>query len=203
MSLGNRIRTTRTQKGITLQELSERSGLSKGFICQLENDKASPSLQALERLSTGLGIPIAFLFLSDEEKVHVVRENERQGYSVNGDGVNVQFLSARGRSLKMVMIELAPGASTGGENHAHEGEECHLVMEGTVRYAQGSESVVLKAGDSLHWNGYIPHRVENCGATIARVLCVTSGSMEHMLECPECDDDDQAVESEAVLEKAP
>lgn len=199
MSLGNRIRTTRTQKGITLQELSERSGLSKGFICQLENDKASPSLQALERLSTGLGVPIAFLFLSDEEKIHVVRSHERQGYSVNGDGLSVQFLSARGRNLKMVMIELAPGASTGGENHAHEGEECHLVVEGSIRYIQGSESVVLNAGDSLHWNGYIPHRVENCGTVAARILCVTSGSMEHMLECNECEEQAQ----ETVLEKAP
>lgn len=184
-----------------MQELSERSGLSKGFICQLENDKASPSLQALERLSTGLGIPIAFLFLSDEEKIHVVRASERQGYSVGGEGLNVQFLSARGRNLKMMMIDLAPGASTGGDNHSHEGEECHLVVEGTVRYTQGTESVILKAGDSLHWNGYIPHRLENCGPTVSRLLCVTSGSMEHMLECSECDEQETA--RQRVLEETP
>jgi len=201
MALGNRIRQTRTQKGITLQELSDRSGLSKGFICQLENDKASPSLQALERLSTGLGVPIAFLFLSDEEKIHVVRAQERQGYAIGHDGLNVQFLSARGRNLKMVMLELAPGASTGGESHAHEGEECHLVIEGSVRYVQASESVDLKAGDSLHWNGYIPHRVENCGTTVARVLCVTSGAMEHMLECTECEEP-QPTDPSYLVEKA-
>jgi transcriptional regulator with XRE-family HTH domain len=202
MSLGNRIRQTRTQKGITLQELSERSGLSKGFICQLENDKASPSLQALERLSTGLGVPIAFLFLSAEEKIHVVRADERPGCSVGSDGLTVQFLSARGRNLKMVMFELAPGSSTGGEHHAHEGEECHLVMEGTVRYVQADESVILHAGDSLHWNGYIPHRVENCGTTVARILCVASGSMDHMLECNECDEQEEPNQA-SMLEKAP
>lgn len=194
MSLGNRIRQTRTQKGITLQELAERSGLSKGFICQLENDKASPSLQALEKLSTGLSVPIAYLFLSEEEKIHVVRANERQGYSLSHDGLTAQFLSARGRGLKMVMFELAPGNSTGGENHAHEGEECHYVIEGTVRYTQAHETVVLHAGDALHWNGYIPHRVENIGTTAARILCVASGSMEHMLECNECDDQETALE---------
>lgn len=190
MSLGNRIRQTRTQKGITLQELAERSGLSKGFICQLENDKASPSLQALDKLSAGLGVPIAFLFISQEERAHVVRANERQGYSVGSEGLSVQFLSARGRGLKMMMMELAPGAATGGENHAHEGEECHLVLQGTVRYLQGNEEVVLSEGDSLHWIGYIPHRVENCGSVPARVLCVTTGAMEHMLdaECDECED---------------
>lgn len=200
MSLGNRIRQTRGQRGITLQELSDRSGLSKGFLCQLENDKASPSLQALERLSTGLGVPIAFLFLSEEEKIHVVRASERQGYSVSG-GLNMQFLSARGRSLKMCIIEIAPGASAGSDGHAHEGEECHLVLEGSVRYLQADEAVVLKPGDALHWNGYIPHRLENCGSTGAKVLYVTSGSMEHMLDCPECEE--QESQSQVVLEEAP
>lgn len=188
MSLGHRIRQTRTQKGITLQELSERSGLSKGFICQLENDKASPSLQALDRLSAGLGVPVALLLISQEERVHVVRANARQGYSMNGDGLSVQLLSAPGRNLKMMLLELAPGAATGGDNHVHEGEECHLVLEGTVRYRQGDEELTLNEGDSLHWHGYIPHRVENCSDRPARILCVTTGAMEHMLES-ECEDE--------------
>ncbi len=187
MSLGARIRQTRTQKGITLQELSDRSGLSKGFICQLENDKASPSLQALEKLAGGLGVSIAYLFLTPEEKFHVIRGHERPEYRV-GEGLQVQILSANRRTLKMMLIQLPPGTGTGGENHTHEGEECHLVLEGTVRYIQGDESVVLKAGDSLHWNGFVPHRVENCGTEAARILCVTSGVVEDMLECSECDE---------------
>ncbi|HYF93520.1 MAG TPA: XRE family transcriptional regulator [Symbiobacteriaceae bacterium] len=200
MSLGARIRLTRTQKGITLQELSDRSGLSKGFICQLENDKASPSLQALEKLAGGLSVPIAYLFLTATDKIHVVREQERPEYQVP-EGMKVQMLSARGRALKMMMILVPPGMGAGGENHTHEGEECHLVLEGTVRYTQGDESVVLKAGDSLHWNGFVPHRVENCGAGVARILCVTSGSMEEMLECRECEDEAQEPNGVFVEER--
>ncbi len=196
MSLGTRIRQTRNQKAITLQELSDRSGLSKGFICQLENDKASPSLQALEKLAGSLGVPIAYLFLTPEEKIHVVRESERQEYRVGPEGLSGHLLSANRRSLKMMILELPPGASTGGESHVHEGEECHLVIAGTVKYTQGSESVVLKAGDSLHWNGWVPHRVENCGDTVAKVLCATSGTMEDMLECNECD---EALQAEGLL----
>lgn len=188
MSLGARIRQTRTLKGITLQELSDRSGLSKGFICQLENDKATPSLQALEKLSAGLTVPIAFLFLTPEEKIHVVRAPERPEYRVGAEGMVVQMLSANRRNLKMMVIELPPGTGMGGENHVHEGEECHLVLEGTVRYSQGDQTVTLKAGDSLHWNGFVPHRVENNGQAPAKVLCVTSGAMEDMLECNECEE---------------
>lgn len=200
MSLGARIRLTRTQKGITLQELSDRSGLSKGFICQLENDKASPSLQALEKLASGLAVPIAYLFLTSTDKVHVVRESDRQEYRVGPEGLLVQLLSASRRNLKMMLINLPPGMGTGGENHAHEGEECHLVLEGTVRYTQGDETVVLKAGDSLHWNGYVPHRMENSGTGIAKVLCVTSGAMEEMLECTECEDELSAAAEAALVE---
>lgn len=189
MSLGARIRLTRTQKGITLQELSDRSGLSKGFICQLENDKASPSLQALEKLAGGLTVPIAYLFLTATDKISVVRENERPEYQVR-EGLKVQMLSARGRGLKMMLFQLPPGVGVGGENHAHEGEECHLVLEGAVRYTQGDESVIIKSGDSVHWNGFVPHRVENCGSGPARILVVTSSGMEEMLECRECDDEE-------------
>jgi transcriptional regulator with XRE-family HTH domain len=200
MSLGARIRLTRTQKSITLQELSDRSGLSKGFICQLENDKASPSLQALEKLSSGLGVPIAYLFLSTSDKVHVVRENERQEYRVGGpEGPLVQLLSGSRRNLKMMLMTIPPGMGTGGENHAHEGEECHWVLEGTVRYTQGGESVVLYPGDSLHWNGFVPHMLENVGPGAARVLCVTSGTMEEMLECRECEE--ELAPSEALAEE--
>lgn len=189
MSLGARIRLTRTQKGITLQELSDRSSLSKGFICQLENDKASPSLQALEKLAGGLGVPIAYLFLTATDKVHVVREHERQEFRLGPEGHLVQMLSAKGRALKMMLINLPPGVGAGGDHHAHEGEECHLVLEGNVRYTQSDESVVLKAGDSLHWNGFVPHRVENSGTGMARILCVTSGTMEEMLDCRECEEE--------------
>ncbi|HYG59047.1 MAG TPA: XRE family transcriptional regulator [Symbiobacteriaceae bacterium] len=199
MSLGARIRLTRTQKGITLQELSDRSGLSKGFICQLENDKASPSLQALEKLSVGLSVPIAYLFLTATDKVHVVRDSERQEYRVGPEGLLVQLLSASRRNLKMMMIHIPPGMGTGGDNHVHEGEECHLVLQGTVRYTQGDESVILKAGDSLHWNGFVPHRVENLGPGEARVLCVTSGAMEQMLECSECGDAEEDLEASGLL----
>lgn len=188
MSLGARIRLTRTQKGITLQELSDRSGLSKGFICQLENDKSSPSLQALEKIAGALAVPMAYLFLTSEERIHVVREAERPEYRTGPEGLQVQLLSANRRNLKMMLVELPPGATLGGENHAHEGEECHLIVEGSIRATQGNESVLLKAGDSLHWNGFIPHRMENAGTTVAKVLCVTSGHMDDICECNECDE---------------
>lgn len=193
MSLGGRIRQTRNHKAITLQELSDRSGLSKGFICQLENDKATPSLQALEKLSTGLGIPVAYLFLKPEEKLYVVRESEQSANSFLSEGVQMQLLSAKGRQLRMMVMELPPGAVLHGtEGHAHEGEECHMILQGTVKYHQGEQTAVLRQGDSVHFNGYIHHRVENFGHSLARILCVTNSSMEHMFEEPEnCDCDDE------------
>lgn len=188
MSLGSRIRSTRNQKNITLQEIADRTGLSKGFICQLENDKSSPSLQALEKIAAALGIPMAFLFLTEEHQIHVVRAAERQECHYGPDNLRIQMLSANRRALKMVLVEFPPGGTTGGDSHVHDGEECHYVLEGTIRATQGEQQVVLTAGDSLHWNGFIPHRLENVGETAARVLCVTQAAMEDVLETTECED---------------
>jgi transcriptional regulator with XRE-family HTH domain len=187
MSLGARIRHTRTHYGITLQELSDKSGLSKGFICQLENDKSSPSLQALEKIAGALTVPMAYLFLTSEERIVVIRNNERPEYHLGQDGTTVQVLSANRRHVKMVMVDLPPGASVGGDSHAHDSDECHLIIEGTARFVQGNESVVLTVGDSLHWNGFVAHRIENCGLTAARVLSVTTGHVEDIMECDECE----------------
>jgi transcriptional regulator with XRE-family HTH domain len=189
MTLGARIRTTRTQKGITLQEIADRTGLSKGFLCQLENDKSSPSIQALEKIASALGVPMAFLFLTQEQQIHVVRAGERQ-YHYGPDNLRVQLLSGNRRALTMMLIEFPPGTATGGEGHAHDGEECHFVLEGAVRATQGDQQVILQAGDSFHWNGFVPHRVENVGQTVARVLCVTQAGVEDVLEPCECEENE-------------
>lgn len=188
MSLGTRIRVTRNQKGITLQEIADRTGLSKGFICQLENDKSSPSLHALEKIAGALNVPMAYLFLTPEEQIHVVRAGERQECQYGPDHLRVQLLSANRRVLKMIVVEFPPNTATGGDSHAHDGEECHYVLEGTIRASQGDQQVVLTVGDSFHWNGFLPHRIENLGTSLARVLCVTQAAMEDVLEATECEE---------------
>lgn len=178
MLIGERIKSLRTGRGMTVAALAEQSGLSKGLVSQLENDKTSPSLATLERLAEGLGVPVAYLVLRPEEGINVVRAAERRAYQFGPDAIKVEVLaSCAARSLKAVLVEFPPGSSTGSEAHAHGGEEFHLVLEGRIQAIQGEQSVVLEPGDTFHWKGCLPHRVVNVGECKAVVLAVTSTSV--------------------------
>jgi len=167
---------------MTVAQLAERTGLSKGLISQVENEKASPSLATLERLAAGLGVPAAYLLLKVEEGLQVVRAGDRPLYHFGDDQIRVEVLSGRsGRSLKAVLVQMPPGTSTGHAAHAHGGEEWHMVLEGRIQAIQGDQQAVLEAGDSFHWTGCVPHRVVNIGSGTARILAVTSATMLEML----------------------
>lgn len=182
MQVGERIRATRLGLGLSVGALAERTGLSKGVISQIENEKTSPSLATLEKLAEGLEVPVAYLVLKQEERIQVVRRAERSLYQFGPNKIRVEMLTGPGqRVLKAVLVELPPGASTGDEAHAHAGEEFHLVLEGRVEAQQAGESVVLEAGDTFHWKGCTPHRVINVGEGTAKVLAVSTTTMMQMI----------------------
>ena len=182
MEVGGRIKAIRTSRGLTVAALADKTGLSKGLISQIENDKASPSLATLERLAEGLGVPAAYLLLKTAEGLQVVRAGDRPLYHFGLDRLRVEALSVgSGRSLNDVLVEMPPATATGSEAHAHGGEEFHLVLEGRVQAVQGDQQVVLEAGDAFHWTGCVPHRVINVGTGTARILAVTSASLLDVL----------------------
>ena len=171
MQLGKRIRGLRFRRGLTVQQLAEASGLSKGFISQVENDRTSPSLATLRDLARALETSIAFLVVEDDQKPHVVRERERPRFHFGAGGSSVEILSAQPkRNIELLMADLPPGASTGGDRPYEQGEVCVMCVTGQIRFVTGDHAVTLEVGDSCHYDGRAPHTLENCGPTAARVL---------------------------------
>ena len=157
MQLGKRIRDLRFRRGLTVQQLAEASGLSKGFISQVENNRTSPSLATLRDLAKALETSIAFLVVEDDRAPHVVREGERPRFLFNGNGASVEILSAQPkRSLEVLMADLPPGSSTGGERPYQQGEVCVMCMTGQVQFSTGGHTVMLLPGDSCHYDGRAP-----------------------------------------------
>src|ERR1044071_7467626 len=112
MQLGKKIRDLRFRRGLTVQQLAEASGLSKGFISQVENDRTSPSLATLRDLARALDTSVAYLVVEDDQVPHVVRAAERPRLQ-NGNGpARVEVLSAQPRrNLEVLMAEIPCGAS--------------------------------------------------------------------------------------------
>ncbi|KAA2302422.1 cupin domain-containing protein, partial [Clostridioides difficile] len=103
--------------------------------------------------------------------MNVVRKNERKETTAGSGQIKVQQLTAKG-AMRMSIVELPPGASTGISKHA--GEESHLVLQGKIRAEQCEDVEVLEVGDSFTWNAIVPHEVTNIGEEPAVVLIAVS-----------------------------
>jgi transcriptional regulator with XRE-family HTH domain len=171
MQLGRKIRDLRLRRGLTVQQLADATGLSKGFISQVENSRTSPSLATLQDLARSLQTSVAYLVVEEEQAPHVVRRDDRPSLQIGGSPSRIEVLSAQPkRNLELLMAELPPGIAAGDKRHFHHGEEIVLCLEGTVKLTCGEHVVELEQGDACHYDGRVPHAMENTGAGPARVL---------------------------------
>src|SRR6476660_3860555 len=86
-ALGAQVRVLRKQRGLTLERLSELSGLSTGIVSQVERGMANPSFATLAQLAHGLDISVArLLHVPDEARSPVVRKAERRRLDGHGVG---------------------------------------------------------------------------------------------------------------------
>lgn len=166
MEIGTKIKAIRNRKKITIAQMCEGTGLLKGFISNVENNNTSPSINTLQTISTFLEVPLPYLLLEKKQHMRVVRKAERTHSTFNT--LKIEHLTSKG-GLRMMIVEFPPGASM-GEANAHEGEECHLVLEGKILAEQGEDSMIVEAGDSFSWNASVPHFAKNIGEDKAVVL---------------------------------
>jgi transcriptional regulator with XRE-family HTH domain len=167
-SVGREIRRWRRTRDLTLAQIAEGSGLNIGYLSQIENCKAVPSLDALLGIARALDVPAAWLLVDSSPAPRVVRAAERPRASTLVDATEVDGGTAR--DLRIIESVVPPGASTGV--HAHTGDEHHLVLSGRFRMTQGEHVAELGAGDYLAWDPTIPHDVENIGDEPGRLLLI-------------------------------
>ena len=168
--VGRRIRTRRQDRGLTLAAVSEASGLNIGYLSQVENDKASPSLETLAALAAALDVPIAWFLLDTSSAPRVVRGAERPVRVIAQGGEVQQVDAGLSRDLAIFEATMAAGSTTGF--HAHPGDEHHVVLSGRLRIRQGDTEVEAGPGDYVLLDGTLPHDVEVIGDEPARLIIV-------------------------------
>jgi transcriptional regulator with XRE-family HTH domain len=152
---------------LSLEVVAERTGLSIGFISQIERGLSSPSLRVLATLADVLGVGLAALFgTKDNEGSNdaiITRERERAELKLWRSGISKQLLSPAGSEgrLNLFLVLMQPGASTGDELYTHEGEEAGLVLEGAMTLVVDAESWTVGSGDSFRFASRRPHRFSN------------------------------------------
>jgi len=171
MNLGKRLADLRRKRGLATGELAVRAKVTSGFISQLEHNKTSPSLTTLQRVAAALDVPLTYLLLEDDLRPQVVRQHERQVIPLSQDGLCASLVSPLlSQHLELVVLDLPRGTVSWPQSLSHEGQECHLVLRGTIRAYYGDENYLLEEGDSILWDGTVPHRMENVGDGPAQLL---------------------------------
>lgn len=175
--VGARIRKLRHMRRMSLEALAARTSLSVGFISQIERGISSPSLKALTSLADALDVSLSQFFEpprddSSSEAI-VVRTGTRGQLTAWRSGIYKQLLTADTPSrFSFFLMTMQPGASSGTELYAHQGEEAGLVIQGRLRLTVGDRKWTLSRGDSFHFFSDRPHRFENpgSGATVVAML---------------------------------
>ena len=165
--LGVRVKDLRRERGLTLDELAGRAGVSRAMISKLERGEKNPTLVIAARLAEGLGVSLSRLAGVEERREVVLVPKERRMVLRDPEtGFERQSLSPTfaGRGVEFLR-NVVPEGSTSGDFPAHrKGVEEHVVVEkGELKATLGGEEYVLREGDALYFEADVPHRFDNAG----------------------------------------
>jgi transcriptional regulator with XRE-family HTH domain len=162
-TVGNQVRTLRKEKGLTLAQLSELTGLSPAIVSQIERGLANPSFTTLAQLAHGLEIPVGRFFLGqDETRSPVVRKDQRRNLKgvarkAVGEAVYELLTPDLNGVIEAHWIVSPPGHNTSDTPFRHGGEEFGIILSGRKDVYLDGECHTLEAGDSITYSSNIPH----------------------------------------------
>ena len=178
--VGEKIKSLRETKQISVAELAERTGLAEEQINRIENNVDLPSLAPLIKIARALGVRLG-TFLDDSETCAPVvsRSAEhsrtvRFAGSCDKNGLEFQSLAANktDRNMEPFIIDVHPPKNADFELSSHEGEEFIYVLSGVLEIIHGKQTYRLEAGDSIYYDSIVPHHVHSAMDTETKILAV-------------------------------
>ncbi|MAU48581.1 MAG: transcriptional regulator [Yangia sp.] len=177
--LGERIRAMRSQRNMTLQDLSKASRVSVAMLSHIERSRSTPSIKVLDRIRAALNVSFSAFFEETEEMspasnaAVVTRNNERPLLKFEATGLVKELLSpARGTHMEMMMLNLQPGGYSGEEPWRRVGEKCGIVLEGSFELTIGTQIYNLSEKDAFQFDSSIPHSFRNTFDGMSKIMWI-------------------------------
>lgn len=180
--IGNKIRTLRESKNITIEQLAEQSGLSVEQITTLEETEVLTALAPLIKVSRALGVRVG-TFLDDDDSLGPVvcrKEEHEESISFSNNKASARrhmnyfslAKSKSGRHMEPFIINIDACTEKDFIMSSHEGEEFIYVLEGNIEITYGKEKYELSEGDSIFYDSIVEHHVEGGCEKGAKILAV-------------------------------
>lgn len=181
--VGEKIKSLRETKSITIEELAQRSGLAVEQIERIEGNIDLPSLAPLIKIARVLGVRLGtFLDDQDETGPVVCRKKEATDtISFSNNAIHSRkhmeyhslSKSKADRHMEPFIIDVAPTEESNDfVLSSHEGEEFIMVLEGIMEISYGKHTYLLEEGDSIYYDSIVPHHVHAYEGKAAKILAV-------------------------------
>lgn len=182
LNLGQKIKTLRQRKGVSLQQMGEKTSLSEPLLSQIESEVVAPPVATLLKISKALNVSIGYFFQQEEsgKRAVIVRKDERKQIfrRIHEDpslvGYYYESLAYPKADKHMEPFQVQFEVKNKGEIlfFNHKGEEFVFVLEGQLEFSYEDEIFTLNPGDSLYFDSSSPHAFRAVGKKNALAIDV-------------------------------
>lgn len=180
VNVGKRVKAARENRSLTLQDISQRTGMDVSLLEQIEDDTIAPPLGEIIKLAKALNMKMGY-FVSGEENrpFTIVRSSDRKVISrydskkTSRYGYRFESLAPhkKDRHMEPFLVTLEP-SNAEEKKSTHDGQEFIYVMEGTMEVRLEEETLLLEPGDSIYYDSTVPHLVTCHGDKKTKILAV-------------------------------
>ena len=180
VKLGERVRSVRESRGLSLEDVSRRTDMDVRFLAQIESGDVAPPLGTVIRLAKALEMKMGYFISGEEDRAYtIVRRDDRKIVSRYNSkkgkqyGYEYQSLAPqkKDRHMEPFLVTLEP-ADTEEERSTHDGQEFIFVLKGTMEVRLQDEIHLLEPGDSIYYDSTVPHLVKCRGSETTTILAV-------------------------------
>ncbi|MDX9800778.1 MAG: XRE family transcriptional regulator [Spirochaetia bacterium] len=172
LPIGTTIQEIRKNKKMTLGILSEKSGVSKAMLSQIESNKVNPTVATVWKIATGLGVDINELtrvISITKRNFTLTKKDEILGLECDQEGVHLRTLTPVTMidDLEMYLITFDPESELKSLPHFPGTEEFLTLLEGQLTVKAGKSDTAMQKGDFLAYHSDIDHSIKNTGKSKA------------------------------------
>lgn len=180
---GNKIRELRKKNGMTIDDLSLKSGFTSSYISQVERNLIEPSLSALGKICKVFNVSVYYFLENNIDKTKITRKHERQKFYIPKGDIELQFVvpinDKKMSEYKFGVYETCIGSGKWDSEDFTiiDSDKCIIIKKGTLLVNLNGVNELLQEGDSIYIGSDLPHKTYNPTDEICEIICITSPSV--------------------------